>query len=420
MRQNTLTWALIALCALSSVSCQKEAQEPAAPESKAQLRTFTCTIAGDPESRISIDADGKTQWVAGDRILVHGEYLGTHDGKLYSTIVTLAAGDISANGKSATITVAVDPDGVEGIVPYSRSDYSSSLYAAYPADAVTSESIRCYYHNIFVDTNQPLLVAYDNEDSFVFSQAGSVISFTLPSTCDFDSFVFSGNNEEVVGYDRYTVKTSMKTDGTESNYFPYTYGDVPNPVMGEHTTISGPVVCDGTTLNKVFIPGKVTFSSGFRFLFLKDGDIVKYASNKNADYTLRRGQCISLGDISSHLKTYVSPTHTSSIPTANAIDLSANGTANSYIVYATSTPGAVYKFKATKGNSATKVSGITSMEVLWETWNNAETVTANSVVAAVDYEGDYIYFQMPETLHAGNAVLAAKNDADIIRWSWHI
>ena len=419
MRQNRLIWAILALGILSlALSCQREKEMPTTNESQVQVRTFTCTIAGGDESRVSIDAEGKTRWVAGDKILIHGERIGTSGGKQYSTIVTLAISDISSDGKTATISVATDPDGVEGIVPYVRSDYESSLYAAYPAEAVTTESLHCYYHSVFVDTNVPLMVAYDKGDSFIFTQAGSVISFTLPSTVDFDSYVFSGNDGEIVGYDRFTVKTSLKTDGTESTYFPYTGGDVPEPVSGEKTQVIGPVVCDGTTLNQVFLPGKVTFNRGFKILFVKDGDVVQYASNKNA-FTLRRGECISLGDISSHLKTYV-PTHSSAIPTEGAIDLGASETANSYLVPATSAPGAVYKFKAVKGNSAESVGTIAFVDVLWETWNNAEAVTRNSVVAAADFEGEYVYFQMPESLHAGNAVLAAKNGAGTILWSWHI
>ena len=59
-------------------------------------------------------------------------------------------------------------------------------------------------------------------------------------------------------------------------------------------------------------------------------------------------------------------------------------------------------------------------------WNNAETVTENSVIAAVDFEkkaeNDYytMVFKMPATLHAGNAVLAAKDAGGNILWSWHI
>ena len=60
-------------------------------------------------------------------------------------------------------------------------------------------------------------------------------------------------------------------------------------------------------------------------------------------------------------------------------NLSRKGAANSYIV----TEAGDYKFWAVKGNSGQEVNPAT-VEVLWETWNNAEEVTANSVVASVN------------------------------------
>ena len=96
-------------------------------------------------------------------------------------------------------------------------------------------------------------------------------------------------------------------------------------------------------------------------------------------------------------------------------NLSKKGAANSYIV---TEPGD-YKFWAVQGNSGIAVNPAT-VEVLWETWNNAEEVTANSVVATVRLDGSYVVFATPETLKPGNAVIAAKDAAGIILWSWHI
>ena len=96
-------------------------------------------------------------------------------------------------------------------------------------------------------------------------------------------------------------------------------------------------------------------------------------------------------------------------------DLSKRESANSYIV---TEPGE-YKFKAVKGNSAETVAASTA-EVLWETWNNAEEVTANSVVTSVEFKDGYIFLSMPETLKPGNAVIAAKDAGGVILWSWHI
>ena len=96
-------------------------------------------------------------------------------------------------------------------------------------------------------------------------------------------------------------------------------------------------------------------------------------------------------------------------------NLSKKGAANSYIV----TEAGEYKFWAVKGNSGIEVNPA-SVEVLWETYNNAEEVTANSVVANVSLSGSYVVFSTPETLKPGNAVIAAKDAAGVILWSWHI
>ena len=96
-------------------------------------------------------------------------------------------------------------------------------------------------------------------------------------------------------------------------------------------------------------------------------------------------------------------------------NLSKKGAANSYIV----TEAGEYKFWAVKGNSGIEVNPA-SVEVLWETWNNAEEVAANSVVASVSLSGSYVVFSTPETLKPGNAVIAAKDAGGVILWSWHI
>ena len=280
MKTNRLLSVALALVTLTLFSCTRAEQEVApAVKSCPEVRTFTCKISpGVEDTRISIDGEGITRWKAGDRILVHGEYIGEVDGKQYSTVVTLTEGDISADGKTATISVTTDPAGLAGIVPYVHSksgvqDYSSTLYAAYPAEAVTEGPLHSYYHTVFAETNHPLMIAYDDHadgDVFVFTQAGSVLSFTLPSSLDYTSYVFYGNDEEEVGYGRWTAKTARKTTGEISNYFPYTGGDVANPVSLPQIEISGPVVCDGQTLNRICLPGKkVSFPHGFTIAFLR-------------------------------------------------------------------------------------------------------------------------------------------------------
>ena len=94
---------------------------------------------------------------------------------------------------------------------------------------------------------------------------------------------------------------------------------------------------------------------------------------------------------------------------------SGKGTANCYVI---TKPG-TFKFKAVKGNSQENLSAVTA-EVLWETWNNAEDVTHNSVIASTALQNGYVVFSTPEVLKPGNAVIAARDAGGVIVWSWHI
>ena len=97
-------------------------------------------------------------------------------------------------------------------------------------------------------------------------------------------------------------------------------------------------------------------------------------------------------------------------------NLSKKGPANSYIVK----EAGDYMFWAVKGNSDQSVGEVAKAEIVWETYNNADEVTANSVIAKVAYANNYIVFSTPETLKPGNALIAAKDANDKILWSWHI
>ena len=101
-------------------------------------------------------------------------------------------------------------------------------------------------------------------------------------------------------------------------------------------------------------------------------------------------------------------------------DLSKDGSANCYIIPATTTAGVQYKFKAVKGNSTESVGTVATAEVLWETINSATAPEEGSVVAAVEYADGYVFITMPETMQAGNALVGVKDAAGDILWSWHI
>ena len=97
-------------------------------------------------------------------------------------------------------------------------------------------------------------------------------------------------------------------------------------------------------------------------------------------------------------------------------DLSANGTANSYIV---SSAGS-YKFSTVKGNSSESVGAVSSAEVLWETFGTDVTPNVGDLVKNISYKNGEVTFQTADTFTRGNAVIAAKDASGNILWSWHI
>ena len=98
------------------------------------------------------------------------------------------------------------------------------------------------------------------------------------------------------------------------------------------------------------------------------------------------------------------------------VDLSENGTANSYIVSGAGS----YKFTPTKGNSSESVGTIASAEVLWESFGTDVTPNVGDLVRNVKYKNGVIGFETPSDFKEGNAVIAAKDASGAILWSWHI
>ncbi|MCR4565100.1 MAG: Ig-like domain-containing protein [Bacteroidales bacterium] len=99
-----------------------------------------------------------------------------------------------------------------------------------------------------------------------------------------------------------------------------------------------------------------------------------------------------------------------------AKNLSANGSANCYVVSSAGT----YSFRTTQGNSDTSVGSVSSVSALWESYGTSTTPSVGSIINNVSYSNNVIFFSTPSTLKNGNAVIAAKNSSGTILWSWHI
>lgn len=397
-----------------ALSCNKESIKEEAAQ-KTEVRTIYCEFADtDPDSKagISVESEkGKVVWEAGDKILIHGKY--TVD----DIVVTLTSSDLLNGGKTARISVALPTEASKMYSP-------DGFYAAYPADAyVDYDGEHGYYYNSFNKTNNLLMAGYLSGDKFLFYNLCGVISFTItpPGGMTFDQYYFEGNNGETVGYEKYHVKINS---GDQNFCRTETGEGALKTTHGPLTTIVGSVTPDGSTLNYICLPNGANFTGGFTIKFLNEGAIVKQVSTSTA-VNVGRNKYLALGDISSHLKDPVIVTdHTSlsdDLDFSTATDLtSGKGPANCYILSA----AGQYKFPLVKGNSAISVGDVKSTSIVWETYNNAEDVTTNSVIEATDYyiSGDtkYLVFKTPATLKPGNALIAAKNISGEILWSWHI
>lgn len=115
-----------------------------------------------------------------------------------------------------------------------------------------------------------------------------------------------------------------------------------------------------------------------------------------------------------------------SIDVEDYTDLSANGTANSYII---STPGR-YRINATvKGNGRSNLAGVTKTtaantiakaEVLWTSFGNLTTPASNAFVKRIFVKDGYLCFETNPTFSEGNAAVCIKDAGDNILWSWHL
>lgn len=107
-------------------------------------------------------------------------------------------------------------------------------------------------------------------------------------------------------------------------------------------------------------------------------------------------------------------------------DLSANGTANSYIV---NPDGGSYRFFAgNRGSSMQPIhdggaSALTTANavILWETkMSGDDAPELHDIIDNVSYDPSTQYISFNSTLNEGNALIAIKDSNDKIVWSWHI
>lgn len=220
------------------------------------------------------DCAGKASWQEGDCIYIHGGY--TPD----AITVTLAAADISADGRTASVNLTKVPGTV-----YPPDDF----YAAYPASAVKEDSNFCDSDFTFSPADTFIACAWLSGTTFEFhSLCGSL---TLGVDGDWTECVFAGPSWELVVYDSYQVSANSASTSWGSNRDASHYYYNVRPEDGRVS---------------FHFPGGIRMDGGFRIYFGKDGVWSKvYASD--APMKLERNGLLDLGNISASLQDYDGP-----------------------------------------------------------------------------------------------------------------
>ena len=229
----------------------------------------------DPGTYQFVVSPLKGSWEEGDKIFVHGSY------GPKATTITLSKGDISADGKTASVELSqdvtdyyADPDG---------------LYAAWPAQAVKEEDALMSSATTFEEFLIPLAVAFQKDKRFEFVDATAGLRFKV--TDGADEYAIACTRRQGMRLSSYYADyTSLdpsfikpKDDG-----YPFRYGKLEN---GEAT---------------LWFPGGASFKGGYSIFIKKDGVWSRVYSVKE-DAEFKVGEIKDLGDITSALTAYEGP-----------------------------------------------------------------------------------------------------------------
>lgn len=444
---------LIATClTILTISCQKE-KEMIVQEKPSDIHTLSVAfpeMTDQNGTKVSLATDGTTGWAVGDKIVIYGNPNSSDATK--RVVHEIVAGDI-ADPKVAVFSV--DLSGLDAQFDKDGEDKYYDYTVAYPytdgQPYYSGTGENNYGRSRFQNTNQLLMAGHvsDDNSSIVLNHLTAAITFSVNG--DFDSYTFSGaDGTEVVGYSSLVVEMNRRSLGEGKYRQKYNDGGTTGPL----TSIQGSVNGNGTAVNHIFLPvnaersGSTPYTydlasqryadvvylpNGFTIKFFKGGVLKKYITS-SAPLIIKPGHMINLGLLPAG-SMHDAPTphnNTIDVNVATAYDLSSSETANCYLLDSNTEIAAnkAYKFKAAKGKGGGVLTNIGGDEdkdvvVLWETINTDTAPSVGSIISAVDYDlqdgGDaYIVFKMPSSITPGNAVIAAKNSAGVILWSWHI
>lgn len=366
-------FSIFALAGLLLSSCAVE-EVPVAEH------TILAVMEGD-QTRTSVTDEGVFSWSAGDQV-----WLQTTSG---SVVGTLSSGAGTSRASFSTGVFIGELTG-KAVYPYNASHSISGdeLSFVLPASYDLGSNL--------ANTNAAMC-GVDVDGAIRFNHLGGVMRFVFKNA--------------PVGTDKFQITLDKKINGTFT-------ADLLEALPVIETSAASSESEKTVTLNfdalelvsdiSLYVPLPVgTYTTLGLELWAGDKSLWSYSNtvtNKIGRKTLKLMPAVNMG------------TSVDGDIEGGVVDLSENGTANSYIVSAAGS----YKFTTVKGNSSESVGAVASAEVLWETFGTDVTPNVGDLVKNAVYSDGCITFQTAETFNKGNAVIAAKDASGNILWSWHI
>ena len=384
---------LSAIIALTS--CQEELMPQQKPVADRVPSEFHGTIEEMDATKTYLDEFNNVRWAIGDQITIFAgntlaeRYQVTDDshGKTSADFDYIRSSSF-AGGSDITNNIAFYP--YSGDIDCAYGD-SNSPVESYVLTGVVLPSVQEYAADSFGPGAAPMVAVTGSADEYglKFRNICGGLKLQVLGNDRIASVRLTGNGGEVLcgpaeikAFVDYSVPSiTMTGDDTEVTLD-----------CGEGVQLN----MDEATSFIISLP-PMEFAEGFT-VELTDVDGGKMTVTASVANTITRSSLLRMPAI-----TYVS-------------DLSAKGTANSYIV---SQKGA-YKIRTVKGNSDESVGEAASAEVLWESFGTDVIPNVGDLVKDAEYSDGYISFKTADTFKEGNAVIAAKDEAGNILWSWHI
>lgn len=331
---------------------------------------------------------GDLAWIPGDKI-------------------SLFSNDRTSNGGFLAST---DNDGTNAAFNVTGFEYQGTLYGLYPY----SEDATIDYNSGVISSdlsgeqkafnisegkkNLPSLILIGSAESdankISFYNAACGIRFSV-NRDDIKKVVFKGNNNEVLA-GNYRLSVNK----------PYTI--TPQDAVRQITLTSEEGFIKGQLYYLTFFPTE--FSNGFTFEFYDSSDHKIKTTSTYTERKLIRGVFGTIKDANDD----------DSMNKVNqSKDLSIDGPANCYVV---SSYGR-YKLPLVRGNNPyDKIDDANSAEIVWETFNTTQNIASGSLLntESISINGGYLMFEPVKDFKQGNALLAVKDVAGKILWSWHI